>query len=844
MAPHMQSTLEDVQSTLRSLSVHANDSSSAKLPLTRSYYQVPHGRLVHDFIGRDNILARIEVALSSKQARGTHVVVLRGLGGQGKSQIALEYCRRAKEEGVGVIIWVDATSEASVKKGFQTIAEKFKRHDEFVTDTEVADYIVEKLRDWQAPWLMVFDNYDDVVSFNNIRNYLPEGDGGRIIITSRHPSSEDLAHHIVSRIHIEGLSESDALDLLWTTSYFGQKKFRASEIEGAKWIVHKLACHPLAITQAGSFIKQQKIRIEEFMNHYDKKREKILKHTPLLSQYRRNISSETENEISLSVFTTWELSFLPLMDSSNCGKEKADLLTLFAFFNFRDICEDLFAGYCKRAQGSEDHFWPARCLLPCIGSKRPEEKILVKNSLEEKTLAEQNQWDSDSFVRILDDLTQTSLVQAWTRGEDGFCHFSLHSLVRDWIRLRTSEEERQYYSILSGKIITGYLIDNYHQRSFRLKLSKQCALLAHISDYLENTAAFSDNEELDNVDDWIGSFLVRCGRYKEGETVRKRLLNSRQSTLGLQNASTLQAMNHLANIFDRQEKLDLAEELFRRTLKGKQSVLGLEHQGTFKTMADLAWVLYRKGKFAAAEKIAREAVEGQDNNIGKIRQTSFNSLDTLAQILRAQGKYEEAMVYQQRSLLGRQKALGEDHPATLIAAINVGSVFQDLGQYDHAEEYMAKAFKTQKRTLGMEHPDTLLCTNNLALVYRDQGRLKLAEENMEKLVDINKRLLGPSHSYTLKSTANLARILKCQRRFVDALKLYEQVILRLEKTLGPSHPYNVKFSEEFEALRVEMEVGVIGKVLPLGGLRRGHHMSLIILLVFLSLNLLVWYCCW
>lgn len=835
----MQSTLDDMQSTLRNLSV--NSANSATESFTRRLHQVPHGRLVHNFTGRDHVLARLEAALSSKQVHGTHVVVLRGMGGQGKSQIALEYCRRAKEEGLDVILWVDAMSEVTVKKGFQNIAEKLRRHNEIVTDAEVVEFIFERLRDWQVPWLMVFDNYDDVTGFNNIRDFLPEGDGGRIIITSRHTSSEDLAPDSISRIHIEGLSEGSALELLWRASYSDPNNFRPSEIDEAKLIVRRLACHPLAITQAGSYIKQQKIRLKDFINHYDKKRENILKHTPLLSQYRRTIISEIEKEVSLSVFATWELSFLPLVHSADFGKEKADLLALFAFFNFKDICEDLFVIYCKQAQGGDGYLWPAKCLLPCLCDKHP--VVAEKNSAKQNK-DEQKQWDSDSFVRILDDLTQTSLVQAWTRGEDGFCHFSLHPLVRDWIRIRTSKEKRQYYSMLSGKIIMAYLVDNRHQKSCKLKLSKMNALLAHISDYLEDTAAYPDHKELDDVDDWIGSFLVRCGKYSDGEVVRKRLLNYRYTALGLHNTSTLQAMNRLANIYNYQDKFDLAEDLFRRTLKGQQCVLGPEHQGTFKTMADLAWVLHRKGNFAAAEKIARKAVEGQDKIIRKNHQTSFNSLDTLAEVLRARKKYGEAMVYQQRSLVGRRKTLGEDHPATLIAAINVGSVFQDLGQYDRAEEYMTKALATQKELLGNEHPDTLLCANNLALVYRDQGRLKLAEENMERLVEVNTRLLGPSHSFTLKSTASLARIFKSQRRFVDAMTCFQNVILRLEKTLGPHHPYNIKLSEEFEALRIEMETGVMGKNLPLADLKGGQYLGLVILVVILLLNFLFWYCCW
>ena len=138
---------------------------------------------------------------------------------------------------------------------------------------------------------------------------------------------------------LEGLIE-EALDLLWKASRLMRDK-QAQDVLEAKAIVKTLANHPLAITQAGSYIQTQKIRVDQFMAHYERKKEKILKHTPQLSQYRRRLSDEAEKETSLNVFTTWELSFQQFLQSTSSGQEKADLLTLFAFFNYNGISEDI-----------------------------------------------------------------------------------------------------------------------------------------------------------------------------------------------------------------------------------------------------------------------------------------------------------------------------------------------------------------------------------------------------------------------------------------------------------------------------------------------------------------------
>ena len=95
------------------------------------------------------------------------------MGGQGKSQIALEYCRRSRSR-FQAIFWIDATSDASVQGGFERIAKKFDPsaavgpHDR----DEKIDLILEKLANLEEEWLLVFDNYDDLSSYK-LRPYLP-----------------------------------------------------------------------------------------------------------------------------------------------------------------------------------------------------------------------------------------------------------------------------------------------------------------------------------------------------------------------------------------------------------------------------------------------------------------------------------------------------------------------------------------------------------------------------------------------------------------------------------------------------------------------------------------------
>ncbi|TVY82636.1 hypothetical protein LSUE1_G002836 [Lachnellula suecica] len=378
---------------------------------SRSFYLVPNGR-ASNFIGREDILSTIESSFSSEL--GPNVVVLRGLGGQGKTQIALEYCRRSRETKFQSIFWINANSESTVKNSFEAIAEEIKEPERIVSEAKAVNYVLDALRKWPDTWLMVFDNYDDVDNFGNIQDFLPESENGCVIVTSRHLDSLSLATSSENAIDLPGLAESDALELLHNMSDLNQTE---SSVPGGKAVVELLGYHALAITQAGSYIKRRKIPLDQFVTriNYDKRAKDILQYTPEISQYRRSLSG-SQQQTSLNVFTTWELSFEMLLLTGESGQEKGNLLTLIAFSGCNDVSEELFSNYCGMAQQApEAFFWPVPYLDFCLD--------------------ETSQWNSEIYQDILVDLASMSLLQSWSLGEDGFAHCNLHPLVQDWIRL-------------------------------------------------------------------------------------------------------------------------------------------------------------------------------------------------------------------------------------------------------------------------------------------------------------------------------------------------------------------------------------------------------------------------
>lgn len=172
-----------------------------------------------------------------------------------------------------------------------------------------------------------------------------------VIVTSRHQDSEALADK-ENRIELKGLDETEAIQLLLLESEIDNPE--GIPIQHATKIVHRLAYHPLAIAQAGAYIRMRSLNFQDFLEVYNEQQAAILRDTtPLMSDYWKRVNHSTQ-EIPISLVTTCELSYQQLLDLENTEhRNLPGLLTLLAFFDSRDISEGHFEAYCRsQAQSS------------------------------------------------------------------------------------------------------------------------------------------------------------------------------------------------------------------------------------------------------------------------------------------------------------------------------------------------------------------------------------------------------------------------------------------------------------------------------------------------------------
>ncbi|RUS24491.1 P-loop containing nucleoside triphosphate hydrolase protein, partial [Jimgerdemannia flammicorona] len=181
--------------TLNFRAVHNNYSPLSRHASPRAIFDIPEVRNDR-FVGRDDIFKKLWHLLDDNRNNSTlGRVALVGLGGMGKTQIALEYCFRNYPSKYEYVFWIMANSKESLSSSFLKVAKLLKLS---VTDNESLEVRISLVKNWfhnaTKRWLMVFDNADDENVHDFMRNSYPSAGDGDIILTTR----DAIAYHKMS----------------------------------------------------------------------------------------------------------------------------------------------------------------------------------------------------------------------------------------------------------------------------------------------------------------------------------------------------------------------------------------------------------------------------------------------------------------------------------------------------------------------------------------------------------------------------------------------------------------------------------------------------------------------
>jgi tetratricopeptide (TPR) repeat protein len=614
---------------------------------------------VNHFVSRTNPQKEIEKDFQAPRTTAMPtVVVLLGMGGCGKSQLALEYCQNSeKNKSYRAIFWIDAMSPTTIEQSLTAVAQELSKPGFNVADVEGnVQYVLTTISTWEESWLLVFDNFDDPHSFDNksIKEYFPRGNSGSVLVTSRDVLANVLGHHI----DISTMSIEEALELLFRRSDAIRSD---TTLQDAQRIIKRLGFHALAIDQAGAYIRARTLDLDLFLEHYTKRREEVLIETPELWDYKRKLKPSQEIETKLSVFTTWELSFDLITGDEKTRVDKEHILTLTAFLDRNKISDTLFEPY-----SSQHSSWMTSC-------------------------TRDDAWNKYKFQDILQELRNLSLVQSLKIQRSG-ATFSLHPLVQDWMKLRISSESRQAYTIEATLVLSDFIKTQiFHEMAFDTRqttISHLEAVIQNDQEYFGQQGCVWDTAVLDATSRF-GIFLQSLGQYKAAEKSYRRAFEGSKGLLGKEHPSTLISMTNLAFLLESQGKYNEAEPISRQTLALKEKVLGPEHQSTLISMNNLASLLESQGKYNEAEPISRQTLALREKVLGPEHPDTLISMNNMAFLLQSQSRYNEAEPISRQTLALREKVLGPEHLSTLTSMNNLASLLQSQGKSDEAEQLLA-----------------------------------------------------------------------------------------------------------------------------------------------------------
>jgi nucleoside phosphorylase/tetratricopeptide (TPR) repeat protein len=725
---------------LSAMPVSLMTKGSTKNNSRMGHYMVPLGRNPR-FVGRQNEITRLEELIMMKD--GPRKVAITGLGGVGKTQVALELAYRIRDRDTECsIFWLACTSYEVMEQTYLNIAQAVGLHN--VKPAEVKEQVKRYLSSEQAgKWLLIFDNADDMDMWLSddqagpaLEDLLPRNEHGRILFTTR---NRKLAVELTSSniIPIPDVDEHTALKILERSLV---DKGLLQDHPTAVAILEKLAFLPLAITQASAYINKNGLSLSTYSALLQEQEPEVVE---LLSEDFKD--EGRYKNLQNPVITTWLISFKQIQHQDQLA---ADLLSFMACINPRNIPQSLLPMPKSRKRGID-----ALGLL--------------------NAYAFTNRQDTSINLHRLVHIA----ARNWLKKNALFSH---------WIQ-RAADQMRKVFP------------DNHHtNRGLWREYLPHALSLAYEDEFTAQWKAYIDL--IQNIADC----LFEDGRLNEAEVLYTELTRIKQEETGSNHPSALSSMAHLASTYREQGRWNKAEKLGLQVLEMRKTVLGAEHPDTLTSITNLASIYWKQGRWNEAEKLGLQVLEMRKTVLGAEHPDTLTSMSNLASTYWAQERWDEAEELELQVLGMRKTMLGAEHPDTLASMAGLAITYYGQGRWNEAEKLESQVLEMRKTVLGAEHPDTLASMANLALTYWAQERWDEAEELEVQVLEMTKTVLGAEHPDTLVSMHNLAHTWKSQGKLQDALALMEKCSELRNKTLGTDHPHAVISSRALSDWRTSM----------------------------------------
>jgi tetratricopeptide (TPR) repeat protein len=640
------------------------------------------------FVGRDLLLAELQERLQAPDMAARRVV-LTGLGGIGKTSVAVEHVYR-RHADYDLVWCVNGEQPASLLADLATLAGQLGLAADAPQEAQVV-----ALRGWlerHQRWLLVLDNVDDPQA---VVELLPRSPTGQVVITSRTGVGWE---RLASVLPVESLAPADAAGLLLSRA---EQTGPAAEA-AATTLAATLGGLPLALEQAAAYVASTgTVTLDGYAELFGTRALELLRRgQPLGYQH--------------TVATTWSLALHRLRETEPAA---VDLLTLMSFVAPDDLPLPLVAAlHDQLPEPLTAVAGDPLALADAVAALRRYSLIrVVADGLYVHRLLQtviRTTLDTDTecawaatAVRLLrvGFPSETDEVVNWPE-----CQRLLpHVLAAADHGRRLAVEPVAWLWLLHQAAIYLRRRGDYRQ-----------ALLLH-DQALAGRRRVLGEEHPDTLASMSTLAVTRrdVGDLRGARELHEQTLTARRRVLGDDHPATLVSVNNLAVTLRNLGDLQGARHLFEQTLSTRRRVLGPEHPATLWTMSNLASTRRDLGDLQGARELHEQALAGSRRVLGDDHPATLTTMNSLGVTRQVLGDQQGARELHEQA--GHPPAgAGEDHPETLVSMNNLAETLGELGDLKGAYELHEQTLSARRRVLGDDHPDTLTSKKNFAELQR------------------------------------------------------------------------------------------------------------------------------
>ena len=762
------------------------------------------------FTGRLDDLDRLREELHDYGPGSVPPVVLQGLGGVGKTQVALEYVHRFKND-YDVIWWLQITDAAFLDAAVLDLGGRLREDLGLNVQSTVSKaetrQVLNVLNRGDVRWLLVYDNANDI---DVVKPLMPSG-GGHVLITSTNRAWTEQG---ARPIQVDVFTREESVAHL-------RRRVPSIATEEAEQIAIAVGDLPLAVSTAGAWLAESGYTVSAYLEELER-------------QPHRTLSVSTIADYPEPVSKAWDVSLNRLEERSPAAARLFELCSVMA------------------PQISLNHFLYTDTVARLL---RPLEPALTDRMVIGRLVNEINKLaliKLDSGEMIVHLLVQEVVRARMSPEELAEARRAVHSILvaarpledvddsATWDSYRLIWPHLEPSQAVSSEIEAARQLINDRLRYMGIRDDPERArrIAAETeARWVEMEAAASDRATADTLRKQVlqlrfnlGNALREQGYLAEAQALNEAVLAEQTSLLGEEHPHTLMTAGSLAADLRAAGRYREALQRDRKTYPAWTSLYGEDHRRTLAAANNLAVSLRISGDGTAALQLDVDTYERRRMTLGEKDLWTLWSARSIVRDLIVVGEYVEAAARMEGMYEVVAKEFGADSQGALDTQVLLAITLRTVGRAAQAEEPFLAAYEILSRKSETASSETLACRLSHGVNLLSLDRFPEAVTEIELVLPEYERLRGPRHPHTLACRVDLATALRFAGERDRALDIIREAAHGLAEMLGEEHPYTLAAmtvwgvlladlgqlaeAEELETRTVDLLARVLGAAHP------------------------------